>query len=173
MAGELTGDEVYTLEDKVYDIFHDATKRGPATYDTDEFMQLFHVAETVDPNNLPEVDREDNVVGVALVDDHDKAAYGFIEHEGDEVEFDIKCFGDRAGVIRYIEDLPSDGYTGNVDTVSGQAMKNAAVKAGEHPMNVETESELDVPGEKVEEGFTNAQAERIRNQVLEEPPRTQ
>lgn len=172
MNTELTGEEVYTLEDIVYDEFHDAAGRGSATYDREDFLQLFHVAESVDPTNLSEVDREDNLTGVVLVDDYDKAAYGFIDHERDSVELNIKCFGDRVGVINYIENLPSGGYTRGVDSVSGQAMKNAAVDAGEHPLNVETDTSLAEPGETPDDGFTNAQAERIKDQVLEEEPET-
>ncbi len=173
MAGDLTGDEVYTLEDKVYDSFHDATQQGSASYDTEEYIDIFHVAESIDPENLPEVDREDQLVGVAFVDDHEKAAYGFIDYKGDEVELDIKSFGDRSGVVNYIKNLPSGGYTEGVETVSGDAWQNAAVEADEHPLNVETSTELPEPGESPEEGFDNSQAHRITEEVMKEEPRTQ
>ncbi|MFB6116132.1 MAG: hypothetical protein ABEK10_01355 [Candidatus Nanosalina sp.] len=134
----------------VYDSFHEATQQGSASYDADEFLDIFHVAETVDPGHLPEVDREDELVGVAFVDQHDKAAYGFVNYTGEEVELDIRCFGDRSGVVNYVEDLPSGGYVEGVETVSGDAWQNAAVEAGEHPLNVETETELPEPGETPE-----------------------
>lgn len=170
---DLTGDEVYTLEDMVYDSFHEATQQGSASYDTEEYLDIFHVAESIDPENLPEVDREDELVGVAFVDQNDKAVYGFVDYKGEEVELDIKSFGDRSGVVNYIENLPSGGYTEGVETVSGDAWQNAAVEADEHPLNVETETELPEPGETTDEGFTNSQAERIKKQVLDEEPRTQ
>ena len=165
---DLTGDEIYTLEDMVYDNFHDATQQGSATYEKEEFLDMFNVAESVKPTSIPEVDRSSEVAGVALVDNYEKAAYGFVEHRDDEVEVDIKCFGDRAGVVNYIEQLPSNGYIEGVETVSGQAWRQSTVEAGEHPMNVETDRELPEPAESPEEGFTNAQAERIKSKVLEE-----
>jgi hypothetical protein len=169
---DLAGNELYTLEDMVYDSFHEATQQGSASYDTEEYLDIFHVAESIDPGNLPEVDREDELVGVAFVDQNDKAAYGFVDYKGEEVELDIKSFGDRFGVVNYIENLPSGGYTEGVETVSGDAWQNAAVEADEHPLNVETETELPEPGETTDEGFTNSQAERIKKQVLDEEPRT-
>lgn len=38
---DLTGDEFYTLEDMVYDSFHEATQQGSASYDTEEYLDIF------------------------------------------------------------------------------------------------------------------------------------
>lgn len=170
---DLMGDEEYTLEDKIYESFHEATESEPATYDMEDFIELYDVAETADPTNLPEVDREDNVVGVAIAGNHDTAAYGFIGFQEDKVELDIKCFGDRSGVINYIENLPSEGYVEGVDSVQGQAIKNAAIRAGDHPMNIVTETEIDQPENPPEGSWDNSQARRAVEKVWGEEPRTQ
>lgn len=157
--------EDYDLEEFVYDNLHEATKQGGAEYGKEEFLDIFRMAESYDPSDL--VGRKDDVAGVAFTDSEGKAVYGLLDDRGDTVEFDIKVFGDISGVLKHIEEVPTGGYVDGVETVDGQAYKNSAVKAGDHPMDVDTETQLSEPGESVDDGFSNAQAERIKNEVLE------
>lgn len=154
------------IEDLVYDRLHDAAQTGSAVYSASDFQDLTDNFVSVDPSE--EIGRPDEVGGLMLVDDQGKALYAVKEEHGNTVELDIKIFGDRSGVERYVEDLPTGGYAEGVDTVDGQAFRNATVRAGDHPMDVATETQLSEPGSTVENGFTNAQAERIKNQVLDE-----
>lgn len=153
------------LEDLIYGEFHDATQQGSAEYTLEEAQELFEYADEWTPSEL--ADRPSEAPGVALVDSNGKAAYGMIQQNGDTVELDIKVFGDATGVARHIEDVPVEGDVRGGKSAMVQAYRNAAARTDKHPMNVETETQLDEPGETTESGFTNSQAERIKNKVLE------
>lgn len=154
------------VEELVYEGLHEAAQNGSTEYSTGELRDLAGNFASVEPSE--EVGRPDEVGGMMLVDGKGKALYALTEDHGDTVELDIKIFGDRAGVEKYIKDLPTGGYAEGVDTVDGQAFKNATADAGDHPMDVETETQLSEPGDSPDEAFNNAQTQRIVNEVLEE-----
>lgn len=164
---EAVGSQEYEdVEALVYDRLHDAAQNGSAEYSATEFQELADNFVSVNPSEA--VGRHDDVGGLMLIDDEGKALYAVTGEDGDTVELDIRIFGDKTGVERYVADLPTGGYAEGVDTVDGQAFRNATADAGDHPMDVDTETQLSEPGATVEDGFTNAQAERIKNKVLEE-----
>lgn len=154
------------VEELVYEGLHEATRNGSAEYSTAEFRDLADNFVSVNPSE--EVGRPDEVGGMMIVDGEGKALYAVKEEHRDTVELDIRVFGDRAGVEKYIKDLPTGGYAEGVDTVDGQAFKNATADADDHPMDVDTETQFPDPGDSPDEIFNNAQADRIVNQVLED-----
>lgn len=153
------------VEALVYDRLHEATKNGSAEYSAREFNKLADNFVSVDPSE--EVGRPDDVGGLMLVDGEGKALFAVKEEHGETVELDIRIFGDKSGVEKYLEDLPTGGYAEGVDTVDGQAFRNVTADAGDHPMDANTETQLSEPGDSPDEGFDNAQAQRIVNEVLE------
>ena len=165
-AGSVTSQGYENIEELVYEGLHDAAQNGSTEYSARELQDLTGNFLSVDPSG--QVERSDDIGGLMLIDNEGKALYALKEEQGDKVELDIKIFGDKAGVEKYISELPKEGYAEGVDTVSGQAIRGATARAESHPMDVETRSQLSEPGESPDEPFNNAQAQRIKNQILEE-----
>lgn len=156
----------YDLEDLIYDEFFEALD-DPHTYDKEDFLSVFEVAEGFDPFSQHHVECQGFEGALGLEGKDGKAAYAIVEDKGDEVAVDIKMVGDAEPVLDYIRDQPPEGLTDNMDTVDGGYFTGATARAPEHNMNKDTQTEMPQPGKSPEKGFNNAQANRIRKKVLE------
>lgn len=172
---ESSGDE-YTLEDFVYDEL-DECQPAPGsdedpTYSRDKFMRLFQLGDHQAPSDF--AGRSHYVEGEVWVDDQGKAVYGLVNDEGeDSVELDIIMFGDAEGVRSYLEDVPGGERKEGIDSVKGRAFQGSysrmgAKTDGNRPEFNSVDAALDEPGDVPDESFTNSQAERIKNKVMEE-----
>lgn len=158
----------YDLEDLIYDEFFEALDSSH-TYDKDDFLTVFNVAEGYDPFSQHQAGQDQVFEGALALEGYNgKAAYAVVEDHGEQVDVDIKKLGDLDPVFEYVRDQPPEGLAENMDTINGDAFVGAAARASEHVMNVDTQTSIPQPGSSPERGFTNGQAERIRQTVLED-----